>query len=79
VLRSVFARVAGQIATGLAAGLVVATSIDGLTGGELTGGKGRVLLPAFGVIMVVVALLAAAGPARRGLRVQPTEALRAEG
>jgi ABC-type antimicrobial peptide transport system permease subunit len=28
--------------------------------------------------MVIVGLLAAAGPARRGLRIQPTEALRDE-
>jgi ABC-type antimicrobial peptide transport system permease subunit len=29
-------------------------------------------------VMIVVGLIAAIGPARRGLRVQPTEALRAE-
>jgi len=29
-------------------------------------------------LMLVIGLLAAAGPARRGFRVQPTEALRAE-
>jgi ABC-type antimicrobial peptide transport system permease subunit len=35
------------------------------------------LLSAAGVMMAV-GLLAAAGPARRGLRVQPTEALKEE-
>ena len=30
-------------------------------------------------LVLVVGVLAAAGPARRGLRVQPSEALRAEG
>jgi ABC-type lipoprotein release transport system permease subunit len=34
------------------------------------------LLPAVSVLMAVVGLLAVVGPARRGLRVQPTEALR---
>jgi ABC-type lipoprotein release transport system permease subunit len=35
-------------------------------------------LPSFGILMSVVALLAAFAPARRGIRIQPTEALRAE-
>jgi ABC-type antimicrobial peptide transport system permease subunit len=37
-----------------------------------------VLLPIFGAVMLVVGLLAALGPARRGLRIQPSEALRAQ-
>jgi ABC-type antimicrobial peptide transport system permease subunit len=37
------------------------------------------VVPAVALCMLAVGLLAAAGPARRGLRVQPTEALRAEG
>jgi ABC-type antimicrobial peptide transport system permease subunit len=43
------------------------------------GGRGAVLLPAFAVTMALVGLLAALGPARRGLRIEPIEALRAEG
>ena len=35
-------------------------------------------LPPMAIIMIVVGLLASIGPARRGLKVQPTEALRAE-
>lgn len=41
-------------------------------------GTGLLLAPATALFMVVVGLLAAGGPARRGLRVQPTDALRAE-
>jgi hypothetical protein len=78
VLRAVFARVARQIALGLAIGLGAAALGDRLGGGELFGDKAGILLPAFGVAMTVVALLAAVGPARRGLRIQPSEALRAE-
>jgi ABC-type lipoprotein release transport system permease subunit len=37
-----------------------------------------VLFPVVVVVMFLVGLLAAAGPARRGLAVQPTEALRNE-
>jgi ABC-type lipoprotein release transport system permease subunit len=36
------------------------------------------LLPFAAVVMVLVGLFATIGPARRGLRIQPTEALRAE-
>jgi ABC-type lipoprotein release transport system permease subunit len=48
------------------------------TEGELMGGERSLLLPAVSVFMVVVGLLAAFGPARRALSVQPTEALRGE-
>jgi ABC-type lipoprotein release transport system permease subunit len=36
------------------------------------------LLPTVAVLMMAIGLLAALGPARRGLAVQPTEALREE-
>jgi len=42
------------------------------------GGEGAVLLPGVAALMLAVVLLAAIGPARRGLRIQPMEALRAE-
>jgi ABC-type lipoprotein release transport system permease subunit len=35
-------------------------------------------LPVTAVVMTIVGLCATIGPARRGLRIQPTEALRAE-
>ena len=38
------------------------------------GGQGVALVPGVAAFMIVVGLLAAAGPARRGLRVEPTEA-----
>jgi predicted permease len=79
VLRSVFARAAGQLALGLAVGVVAATLLEGLTDGGLMDGRGAVILPALATVMAVVGLLAALGPARRGLRIQPTEALRADG
>ena len=52
--------------------------VDRLSGGALMDGRGLVLVPAIAGFMAVVGLIAAAGPARRGLRVQPAEALRAE-
>jgi predicted permease len=78
ILRSIFSRAAGQLGAGLAVGLAAAALLDGLAGGELLAGKGAVLLPGVAVLMLTVGLLAALGPARRGLRIQPMEALREE-
>jgi ABC-type antimicrobial peptide transport system permease subunit len=41
-------------------------------------GMTLLLVSVAGAFAVLVALLAAAGPARRALRVEPTEAIRAE-
>jgi len=47
----------------------------GLAGDELLGGHGLVLVPAAGVFMAAVGLLAAADP-RQALRIDPAAALR---
>src|SRR4029079_11132006 len=60
------------------AGVAVAAGADWLPSGDITGGRTLVLLPSVVVLMFSVGLLAAIGPARRGLAVQPTEALREE-
>ena len=78
LLASIFARAGGQLAFGVAFGLAIALSADRLSGGTLFGKDGVILLPAMSTLMVIVGLLAAVGPARRGLRVQPTQALRDE-
>jgi hypothetical protein len=74
VLRTVFARAARQLGGGIVAGnsiiLLIAWRTDALT-------QDLVLaLTIMSVIMAVVGVLACAAPARRALRVQPTEALR---
>ncbi len=78
LLASVFRRAAVQLGIGVAVGLGVAGLLDGATGGEMLAGRVVLLLPAVAVFMMAVGLLAALGPARRGLRVEPTEALRWE-
>jgi putative ABC transport system permease protein len=78
VLLGVFAGVARQVALGLALGIVAVIAFEMASGGELLGGHGRFLIPIFGVLMALVAVVGALGPARRGLRISPTEALRSD-
>ncbi|MDP1570070.1 MAG: ABC transporter permease [Vicinamibacterales bacterium] len=78
LLRSIFTRAALQLAAGVVVGLVLALLIDQASDGELLGSFGRGLLPVTAVVMTIVGLFATMGPARRGLRIQPSEALRAE-
>ncbi|MEX0742305.1 MAG: FtsX-like permease family protein, partial [Phycisphaeraceae bacterium] len=78
ILMGVFSRAAGQLAAGAALGLVAAALIDRLAGGLIVGGDGMIVLPAVAVLMVVIGLLGALGPARSGLRIQPTEALKGD-
>jgi len=78
ILTSVLSRASRQLVLGVVIGLGLSVVVDRLSGGALMGGRGLVLVPGIAAFMVVVGLLAAAGPARRGLRVEPTEALRAD-
>ena len=76
LLLSIFARAAGQLAIGVVTGFALITLLDRLSDGELLQGLDRLVLPAVVALMLVAGLLAALGPARRGLRIQPTQALR---
>jgi putative ABC transport system permease protein len=74
VLRTVFARAARQLGGGIIAGntiiMLIAWRVDSLTANLLLS---SVLTS---LIMAAVGVLACAAPARRALRVQPTDALR---
>jgi predicted permease len=78
LLRSIFTRAALQLGAGLVVGTVMALMINWASEGEMLGSLGRGLLPVAAVLMAIVGLFATIGPARRSLRIQPTEALRAE-
>jgi ABC-type antimicrobial peptide transport system permease subunit len=78
LLGSVLGRVAVQLALGIVAGLVVASVLDRLVGGEFLTGRNGLLLTGVAGVMVLAGMLAGWGPAREGLRVQPSEALRGE-
>ncbi|HEX9736363.1 MAG TPA: ABC transporter permease [Thermoanaerobaculia bacterium] len=77
VLSGIFRRAFGQLAAGAAGGILVAALLSYYLPVEAVGGWDVPgVIPAATLFMVMVGLLAAAGPARRGLRVEPTEALR---
>ena len=78
LLRGIFTKAILQLGAGVALGMAVGLLVDVAGGGEMLGTSGRALLPVAGVVMVIVGMLATVGPARRSLRIQPTEALRAE-
>jgi ABC-type antimicrobial peptide transport system permease subunit len=52
--------------------------IDRFTGGNFMKEGGLVLIPMTALFMALIGIIAATGPARYGLRIQPTEALRSE-
>ncbi len=78
VLMGIFGRASAQIGAGVAAGLTLAGILEWVTPGGNVGGKALILFPTVAAVMFAVGLLAAAGPARRGLAIEPTEALRSE-
>ncbi|HVL68627.1 MAG TPA: ABC transporter permease [Vicinamibacterales bacterium] len=78
VLLGVFGRAGAQIGGGILLGLSMAAAVEWGAGADGLGGDGHLVLPAVAALMFAVGILAAAGPARRGLAVQPVEALREE-
>jgi predicted permease len=87
ILGGVFARAGAQLGVGVAVGLMLALALQLATGGRTMGNQSGggdglqdalILMPLVAAIVMTVGLLAALGPARRGLAVQPTEALREE-
>jgi len=77
LLASIFARALWQIAAGVAVGVTAALVLHRTLNIEVEGGwhiPG--ILPAAAIFIMTIGLLAAAGPGRRAVRVDPTEALR---
>ena len=78
VLLGIFGRASAQIGAGIAVGLLVAILLELAGAGTMFGGNPLVLVPGVIALMFAVGIVATLGPARRGLAVQPTEALRDE-
>jgi ABC-type antimicrobial peptide transport system permease subunit len=77
LLLSVFGRAARQLALGLAAGSLLAAAI--VWSADVEPGRAVALVLTVSAVMIAVGLLAASGPARRGLHIQPADALRTDG
>jgi putative ABC transport system permease protein len=79
LVAAVFRRAFWQIGAGSAAGMLAAYLIGRYVPIEQIGGLPIPgILPGAAAFMLLVGVLAALGPARRGLRIDPTEALRSE-
>ena len=76
LLAGIFSRVFAQLGTGAAIGMLGAFGVARMLEGEVVKDRVVLILPLVALIMTIVGLLAALGPARRGLSIQPTEALR---
>jgi putative ABC transport system permease protein len=76
ILTGIFARAITQLAIGAGVGLLGALVLEQVLEGEMMQGQDALFLPLVILMIAGVGLLAAVGPARRGLRVEPTEALR---
>lgn len=79
LLTAVFRRAFWQIGAGSALGMLAAYLVGRYVPIEQIGGLPIPgILPGAAAFMLVVGVLASLGPARRGLRIDPTEALRSE-
>lgn len=78
LLAGIFARAAAQLGAGALVGLFVSFGLEQLLEEAALEAQRAVIVPLVIVIMMLVGLLAAFGPARRGLSIQPIEALREE-
>jgi hypothetical protein len=79
LVAAVFRRAFWQIGAGSAAGMLAAYIVGRYIPIEQIGGLPiSGIVPGAAAFMLLVGILAALGPARRGLRIDPTEALRSE-
>lgn len=76
IVRSIFSRALLQLSSGAGLGALLAIWLDRASQGEAMSGYGTIAIPGVAVAILVVGFLAALGPTRRSLQIQPTEALR---
>jgi predicted permease len=75
VLTGIFSRAAFQVGVGIAVGLLVSGGVLWLGGDDMRMAA-VIILPAVSLFMLAVGVLAALGPARRGLGIQPSVVLK---
>jgi putative ABC transport system permease protein len=76
IVGSIFARALGQLGVGAALGIGAAAMLDKMLWGNPMRESAPVVLPIVGLLVMAVGFLGVFGPARRSLRIEPTEALR---
>ena len=76
ILAAILSRAFAQLAAGAVIGVVAAFFLEQLSEGDMLEGHAAVMLPIVSACVMLAGLLAALGPARRGLRIHPNEALR---
>ena len=78
LLGGIFARAGAQVGTGVVVGLLLSLLLARAFGGNPLTPRMLRFLVVVAALVTLVALLAALGPARRSLAIQPTDALREE-
>jgi putative ABC transport system permease protein len=78
ILLGIFSRVLAQLGAGAVLGLIAAVGLEQILEGDMMRNYRVMLLPLVVVLMMTIGVIAAIGPARQGLRIQPIEALRDE-
>jgi putative ABC transport system permease protein len=76
IVTSIFSRAFLQLAAGAALGAALGITLEKASGGVLMRGNAAVVVPVVSFVILVVGFLAALGPTRRSLRIEPAEALR---
>ncbi|MCC7123781.1 MAG: ABC transporter permease [Acidobacteria bacterium] len=78
ILVGIFSRVLVQMGAGALVGLIVAVGLEQVLEGDMIRNYRAMLLPLVVLLMLTIGVIAAIGPVRQGLRIQPIEALRDE-
>ena len=76
IVTSIFSRAFLQLAAGAALGAALGITLEKASGDVLMRGNAAVVVPVVSFVILVVGFLAALGPTRRSLRIEPAEALR---
>jgi putative ABC transport system permease protein len=78
ILVGIFSRVLAQLGAGAVLGLIAAVGLEQILEGDMVRNYRAMLLPLVVLLMMTLGVIAAIGPVRQGLRIQPIEALRDE-
>lgn len=78
LLNGIFSRVLAQVGAGAILGLIAAVGLEQILEGDMVRDYRAMLLPLVVLLMMAIGVIAAIGPVRQSLRIQPIEALRDE-